>query len=526
MTSTSGIALSAADLAQAVDLLGEDLPVDLRERAHDTIARVQERDALDPTTIVAAFVGSTGSGKSSIFNAVCGAELAVSSVVRPTTRLGLAAVPDVDGGAGRLLDWLGIHQRVVLPEQSGVEPHTVLIDVPDIDSIDQANRKLADRLASRVDLLIWVVDPQKYADDVIHTQWIAPMASRAQSMLVVLNQIDRLTNEQRPAIMASLRELVVADGLPSPTIIPTSALTGEGIAELTHQLNTTAAFLRTQAVAREAQLGDLRRDLRAALDVENFHPVASSEDLARTVAHTIGHSSPIDTLVSTVQRAYRHRRITASGWIPRRIIQRFTADPLRRLHLSGGGSESHADVDLSSLMGSSGVSLALRRGMETMTQGRPDVWAHHLMNLSRSQAQTLTHALGRGIARTDLGMGTAPRWWAASSSAQWVAWMVALIGVVWLAGAHVIESYLLLPVTLPRWGEVPIPTALLIGGVTATIIIATLSAAAGWVGARRRGARARRALMATVERVVVDHVADPIHAEDERQRRIAALLGS
>ena len=57
----------------------------------------------------------------------------------------------------------------------------------------------------RVDLLVWVLDPQKYADAVMHDRYLAPLAGHADVMLVVLNQVDRLTAEARAACLADLR---------------------------------------------------------------------------------------------------------------------------------------------------------------------------------------------------------------------------------------------------------------------------------------------------------------------------------
>ena len=40
------------------------------------------------------------------------------------------------------------------------------------------------------DLLIWVLDPQKYADAAVHDRYLAPFATHAGVMVVVLNHID------------------------------------------------------------------------------------------------------------------------------------------------------------------------------------------------------------------------------------------------------------------------------------------------------------------------------------------------
>ena len=85
--------------------------------------------------------------------------------------------------AGPLLDWLEVPRRHVLrrpPDlpEAGFDG-LVLLDLPDVDSVERRHRLEADRLVERVDLLVWVLDPQKYADGVIHDRYLAPLAGHA-----------------------------------------------------------------------------------------------------------------------------------------------------------------------------------------------------------------------------------------------------------------------------------------------------------------------------------------------------------
>ena len=49
----------------------------------------------------------------------------------------------------------------------------VLLDLPDFDSVEARHRLEVDRLLRLVDLVVWVLDPQKYADRVVHQQYLA-----------------------------------------------------------------------------------------------------------------------------------------------------------------------------------------------------------------------------------------------------------------------------------------------------------------------------------------------------------------
>lgn len=528
---TTGMAVDSAVLNEVLTLAGDDLSVQLRASSARVLERIYARDSLDPLTIVAAFVGATGSGKSSLFNAVMGQELARTDVVRPTTRVGLAAVPRemVEGargetGAHELLNWLGVEQGVSMPDSAVLGASTVLIDVPDIDSVDRANGELAARLASRVDLLVWVVDPQKYADDVIHSQWIRPMASRAQATLVVLNQVDRLEVVERQTVVESLRRLLVEDGIENPRILLTSAVSGEGVKELGEQINSLAFGLRQYAVNRDAALRDLRDAVHTELGIEQWDPGVSVSSVSATIADGIADSAPVQGVVDTVQRAYRHRRISACGWLPFQLLRRFRPDPLGRLHLTGGGSDSVSDVDLEGLMGPSGVSVLLHHAARQFAQGRPERWGLRLGDIVRSQSQSLTQEIQLGIARTDLSLGRQPRWWSVMNVFQAILWLCALVGVGWLGLTYAARTYLFVPIELPMWGHFPVPTVLLLGGTAGTVFISFTAAVMGIIGARRHGLLARRALRRSVAEVVEAHLFVPLQTEDARQREIVDKL--
>ena len=83
-----------------------------------------------------------------------------------------------------------------------------------------------------VDVFVWVTDPQKYADAVLHDDYVAVLREYGAVTIVVLNQVDRLPAGGQEQIEADLSRLLERDGLQTHEVIGTSARTGAGLDEL------------------------------------------------------------------------------------------------------------------------------------------------------------------------------------------------------------------------------------------------------------------------------------------------------
>jgi 50S ribosomal subunit-associated GTPase HflX len=217
-----------AALAEAADLADGRLDRAVVDRARAVVARAGVRRSLSVEHTAVAIAGATGSGKSSLFNALAGAELAAVGVTRPTTSTAQAALWGADG-SGPLLDWLGVPLRHTRPVDMGGHSGLILLDLPDHDSIVLSHRLEVDRLVGVVDLLVWVLDPQKYADAAVHERYLRPLARHRDVVLVVLNQVDRLPAEAVKRCLEDLGGLLAADGLDGVPVIAASARTGKGV---------------------------------------------------------------------------------------------------------------------------------------------------------------------------------------------------------------------------------------------------------------------------------------------------------
>ncbi len=202
-------------LARAAEVGGSDTVTDLVEAA----GSVRHRRGYMADMLVVALAGGTGSGKSSILNAVAGATVASTSALRPHTDAPLAWIPQRhDAGLTELLDAVGIDDRV----EQAVFPHVAIIDLPDHDSIVGAHRDVVGRLLPLVDVVAWVVDPEKYRDRVLMEEYLVPLVDYEEQFFFVLNQIDRVGGKEdliRDDLVTALR----AAGYTGPRVFTTAA---------------------------------------------------------------------------------------------------------------------------------------------------------------------------------------------------------------------------------------------------------------------------------------------------------------
>ena len=213
---------------------------------------------------VVALAGGTGSGKSSLFNALAGAAFSPAGVMRPTTKHLHACVWGMEGAAP-LLDWLSVQRRHRYARASALDDGEasltglLLLDLPDHDSVVTGSAAMVDRLVKLADMLVWVLDPLKYADASVHRRYLVPLAGHAAVTTVVLNQSDTLTADQIDDCTADLRRLLDAEGLMETPVLVTSAATGAGLSELRRALAAAVA-------ARRAASDRITADIDALLE--------------------------------------------------------------------------------------------------------------------------------------------------------------------------------------------------------------------------------------------------------------------
>ncbi|MDH3425361.1 MAG: 50S ribosome-binding GTPase [Acidimicrobiia bacterium] len=222
--------------------------------------RLGARRGFGGGVFVAALAGATGSGKSSLLNALAGEEVASVSESRPHTAQPMAWVPEEAGAdLDTLLTELGITERV----KNLAMPSVAILDLPDQDSVERSHRLTVERILPLVDVVVWVFDPEKYADRSLHDEFLAPLASYRDQFLFVLNKLDRL-GQQAGAVGDALMAELAADGLSPDRYFATAADPPAAAPIGIHEL---AAHLTERLEAKKAIAGKQLADIRNAVRI-------------------------------------------------------------------------------------------------------------------------------------------------------------------------------------------------------------------------------------------------------------------
>jgi GTP-binding protein EngB required for normal cell division len=506
-------------LARMVAAVRGRVDEEILEPADTLTTRVAERLRLSGEHTIVALAGATGSGKSSLFNALSDMELAGTGVRRPTTSWALACAWGPDG-AEELLEWMGIPARHQVSRRGMLETSSadtsleglVLLDLPDHDSTEVAHHLEMDRLVRYSDLLIWVLDPQKYADAAIHERYIRPMAAFSEVTLVVLNQIDKLPYEQRDHALADVQRLAVADGLQDVTVLGVSATRGDGLDELKREL---ASRIRAKSAARTRLMADIGAAAETVADVAGVAEVAPlTPDRRQQMIDELVDCAGVSQLSAAIATSTRRRARRRTGWPVARWLGRLRKE---RSDERGLGAEyspealARADAPEAGPVQRAGTELVVRQLVDGAagSLGRP--WRRAVREAVGGDGEIST-ALDDAIRAADVTVARVPLWWRAVHLIQWLL----LLGVV-AAGAYALAQLLDPRVDLPfevpdidDVGGVPIAAVVAVGCLVGGLVLGIVSRVLTRFSARRRARRAETALRASIAEVAQQRVLAPV----------------
>ncbi|MFI6423569.1 ABC transporter [Promicromonospora sp. NPDC050880] len=215
---TSGAATARTELRRATDQLDDYL-----------LPRLRAQKA--PLLVVVG--GSTGAGKSTLVNSILGEQVTQPGVLRPTTKAPVLVHHPLDArwfSTDRVLPGLarvtgsapepGRTLRLVASD--ALPKGLALLDAPDIDSVDAANRELAAQLLGAADLWLFVTTSARYAD-AVPWELLQQASARKAQVAMVLDRVD----PGAEATAGDLRDMMAEQGLAdSPLfVVPEAGLT-------------------------------------------------------------------------------------------------------------------------------------------------------------------------------------------------------------------------------------------------------------------------------------------------------------
>jgi GTP-binding protein EngB required for normal cell division len=504
---------------------------ELLAEAETLLRRSGERMRMSAAHTVVALAGGTGSGKSSLFNALSGASFSPAGVTRPTTKHTHACVWGMEGAAP-LLDWLNVQRRhryaraSALDEGEASLTGLLLIDLPDHDSVVTGSAALVDRLVKLADMLIWVLDPLKYADASVHRGYLVPLAGHSAITTVVLNQADTLTPDQVEDCEGDLRRLLEAEGLHETPVLVTSAATGAGLDELRRVLADAVAARRAVTDRITADIDALMEQFAvyAGDPVPGWVPppkvatgpkhTADRPPWELTDAPANGHADwqpwqtttpptlpaptarppwedaaplghpgpephdlaarvpaePAATLTAAFAKAAGVTAVTETlNGIRERTAAGYIGWPLARLRGRTPSRKAQAAEPATAPQAQrADIDNAITAFADQVGGPLPAPWSRTVREAARSRASEAQAALGSAVAQGLPARGKVTTWWRMAALAQWALVALMLAGLAWIAlilafhGGRKPPS-LLGDLTLIPWLAVMVVALLLLG---------------------------------------------------------------
>jgi energy-coupling factor transporter ATP-binding protein EcfA2 len=463
---------------------------------------------------VVALVGGTGVGKSSLLNALAGTEVSRASVRRPTTARPVGWVPQAAGDElGELLDWLGVAPDDVHETSSAELGRVAILDLPDLDSTSADHRERVEAILPRIDAVVWVTDPEKYADAVLHDDFLVRWLPRLARQLVVVNKADRLTPDEAEAVRRDLeRDLTrLATGgdragrVPPVPVILTSATGGDaGTDALRRWL---AEQVEAKQVVRARLIATIRDAVASLALAAGVDPTKPARPLLDRDDRRRAADGATTALLRVVDLPTLERQAVAAT---RARARARGAGPLggltSRLYRWSGRQARVADPIAFLARWRERGSLApavepIRAAVAEPLRMAP---AGTRQLLARSvAADGLERSLGRAVDRAVALRDEVPtsRVWPVIGLLQTVATLALVVTAIWVV-LWVFVKFPVDSVALPVVGRMPTPFVALVVVLAAGYLLARLLGLhAGWIG-RRWAHRLAADIRSNVEREV------------------------
>lgn len=226
--------------------------------------------------LTAAFFGGTGVGKSSLLNQLAGQDIARTGIERPTSReVSIYLHESVE--FQQLPNDLPVDDVRMARHSNESKRQILWIDMPDIDSVDSANRNIVLQWLPHLDVVIYVVSPERYRDD---KGWrLLKEYGGDHAWIFVLNQWDRGEQVQFEDFRRLLTEAGFSDPIVLRTIARATSEAQSSTSEL-HELERVLGEISSQHLMAqlEAHAGIARLDALREVLVQFDTALGGNED--------------------------------------------------------------------------------------------------------------------------------------------------------------------------------------------------------------------------------------------------------
>lgn len=319
-------------------------------------------------------VGGTGTGKSTLFNALCGRPLSETGIERPKTT-GPILYAHEGCGIQNAAPFPGMETTIIAASDAELKPtsgaggsllvlthksedlsHLIFADTPDLDSVDLANRRVTETLYHLADAVVFVTSQEKYADEVPYL-FLRRVLKDRKLHYVILNKAEPASTGQDLVSVLQAAGVTLADSrislLPYAPSQPSLAIAREPAFKAFRSLIMKELSRAHAPELRKSFFSRYREGLREKLDrlttltgkedravqewLKHLHRIEqqSSEDFIREQSKAAS-SRTQETLKREIRRLFSKYDLLAK---PRRMIRETILAPFRIIGILGKREE-------------------------------------------------------------------------------------------------------------------------------------------------------------------------------------------
>jgi hypothetical protein len=371
-------------------------------------------------------------------------------------------------------------------------------------------------------VLLWVLDPQKYADAAVHDRFLRPLRAHSDVMMVALNHVDEIPEAEVQRCLDDVSRLLRQDGLDNVPVFATSARRGDGLEDLRKGLIERVS---AKHLSRERLTADIKTMAERLHTVTgDAHPPDVRESSRGELIEAAADAAAVPVVVEAIATASLLQARRSTGWPPTSWTTRLRRDPMKSLGLpeSGPGGDSVSVSDLRAMrtkmpepnaVQRARLDAAVRDIADRTTADMPPAWEEAVRAASIAKVDQFTAGLDEAVVHTDLGLSATPWWWRGVQVVQWLLFAAVLFGVGWLLAVAAMSVARDPDPSVPKAAGVWVPVILLVGGLAAGLVLAVVGRIAAAASARRRATRADQKLRGAIQRVTDIVIVSPMQDE-------------